>query len=229
MKLLGFLNLRGISGQIAALVVASIVALHLIITASLSDPPAGPAGPVRSTAATASSPRQSQLARRGAGVRAAAAVRRHRARLSATRHREPRRRARARGRRTGRPGPARPASPSRQRLPDLRAGAGRRHPQDRHRAAGRRDDCPPTHAGPAATPPFWGGPVDDDAAVRRHQRHAARPVGRPRPDRAAVVLRQGRRKFQPRTAPRRRCPNAARRKSARSPRRSTGCASASPA
>jgi signal transduction histidine kinase len=34
MKLLGFLNLRGISGQIAALVVASIVALHLIITAS---------------------------------------------------------------------------------------------------------------------------------------------------------------------------------------------------
>jgi len=34
MKLLGFLNLRGISGQIAALVVASIVALHVIITAS---------------------------------------------------------------------------------------------------------------------------------------------------------------------------------------------------
>jgi signal transduction histidine kinase len=34
MKLLGFLNLKGISGQIAALVVASIVALHLIITAS---------------------------------------------------------------------------------------------------------------------------------------------------------------------------------------------------
>jgi len=33
MKLLGFLNLRRISGQIAATVVASIVALHLIITA----------------------------------------------------------------------------------------------------------------------------------------------------------------------------------------------------
>jgi signal transduction histidine kinase len=32
MKLLGFLNLRGISGQIAALVVASIVAIHVIIT-----------------------------------------------------------------------------------------------------------------------------------------------------------------------------------------------------
>src|SRR6266436_706587 len=34
MKLTGFLNLKRISGQIAALVVASIVALHLIITAS---------------------------------------------------------------------------------------------------------------------------------------------------------------------------------------------------
>ena len=34
MKLLGFLDLKGIGGQIAALVVASIVALHLIITAS---------------------------------------------------------------------------------------------------------------------------------------------------------------------------------------------------
>jgi signal transduction histidine kinase len=32
MKLLGFLNLRGISGQIAALVVVSIAALHLILT-----------------------------------------------------------------------------------------------------------------------------------------------------------------------------------------------------
>ena len=34
MKLLGFLNLKGIGGQIAALVVASIVAIHLIITAT---------------------------------------------------------------------------------------------------------------------------------------------------------------------------------------------------
>ncbi|MEH2549281.1 signal transduction histidine kinase [Bradyrhizobium sp. AZCC 2262] len=32
MKLLGFLNLRGISGQIAALVIASIIAIHLILT-----------------------------------------------------------------------------------------------------------------------------------------------------------------------------------------------------
>jgi signal transduction histidine kinase len=34
MRLSGFLNLRGIGGQIAALVIASILALHLIITAS---------------------------------------------------------------------------------------------------------------------------------------------------------------------------------------------------
>ena len=34
MRLLGFLNLRRISGQIAALVVVSIIALHLVITAS---------------------------------------------------------------------------------------------------------------------------------------------------------------------------------------------------
>jgi signal transduction histidine kinase len=46
MKLLGFLNLRGISGQIAALVVASIIAIHLILTATFvlhrpdqQDPP----------------------------------------------------------------------------------------------------------------------------------------------------------------------------------------------
>jgi signal transduction histidine kinase len=35
MKLPGFLNLRGISGQIAALVVASIIAIHLILTAAI--------------------------------------------------------------------------------------------------------------------------------------------------------------------------------------------------
>jgi signal transduction histidine kinase len=34
MKLLGFLNLKGISGQIAALLVASIIAIHLILTAT---------------------------------------------------------------------------------------------------------------------------------------------------------------------------------------------------
>ncbi len=34
MKRLGFLNLRGIGGQIAALVVASIIAIHLILTAT---------------------------------------------------------------------------------------------------------------------------------------------------------------------------------------------------
>ena len=34
MKRLGFLNLRGIGGQIAALVVASVIAIHLILTAT---------------------------------------------------------------------------------------------------------------------------------------------------------------------------------------------------
>jgi hypothetical protein len=34
MKLLGFLNLKRISGQIAALVVVSIIAMHLILTAT---------------------------------------------------------------------------------------------------------------------------------------------------------------------------------------------------
>lgn len=50
MKLAGFLNLRGIGGQIAALVIASIVALHLIITTiflmhrpDLPPPPVGQA------------------------------------------------------------------------------------------------------------------------------------------------------------------------------------------
>jgi len=47
MKPFGFLNLRGIGGQIAALVIVSIVALHLIITAiffahRLDQPPPGP-------------------------------------------------------------------------------------------------------------------------------------------------------------------------------------------
>jgi signal transduction histidine kinase len=48
MKLFGFLNLRGISGQIAALVVVSIIVIHLIITATFyfhrpdqPDPQAG--------------------------------------------------------------------------------------------------------------------------------------------------------------------------------------------
>jgi hypothetical protein len=35
MKLIGFLDLTGISGQIAALAVASIIAIHLILTVTL--------------------------------------------------------------------------------------------------------------------------------------------------------------------------------------------------
>jgi len=42
MRLLGFLNLRGISGQIAALVVASIIAIHPDPHRDLSYSPPGP-------------------------------------------------------------------------------------------------------------------------------------------------------------------------------------------
>ena len=45
MKLLGFLNLRGISGQIAALVVASIIAMHLILAATFLIHPPDQFGP----------------------------------------------------------------------------------------------------------------------------------------------------------------------------------------
>ncbi len=82
MKLLGFLNLRRISGQIAALVIASIVALHLIITISLPDPSAGPDRSVdRSPPQPAR--RRRAVARRGAVGRAAAIARRYHAGLSA--------------------------------------------------------------------------------------------------------------------------------------------------
>ena len=62
-KLSGFLNLKGISGQIAALVVASIVAIHLIITASFPDSPARSVRSRRSATDTVSlRPRPSFLA-----------------------------------------------------------------------------------------------------------------------------------------------------------------------
>jgi len=55
MKLAGFLNLRGIGGQIAGLVIASIVALHLIITTIFlmhrPDQPSPPVGQAQLAAA----------------------------------------------------------------------------------------------------------------------------------------------------------------------------------
>jgi hypothetical protein len=81
MKLLGFLNLKGIGGQIAALVVASIVAIHLIITATfLIHRPDQPDQP--------GAHRHSQLAA-AVQLLGAAAVRRCRPRLSAVRDRKP--------------------------------------------------------------------------------------------------------------------------------------------
>jgi hypothetical protein len=100
MKLLGFLNLKGISGQIAALVVASIVAIHLIIAATFLihrpdqlDPSIGH-GHSQLTAVF-------QLLGAASPGRTATAFRRYRAGLSATGHRKPSAGLRSRGERTG--------------------------------------------------------------------------------------------------------------------------------
>ena len=87
MKLLGFLNLRGISGQIAALVVVSIVAIHLILTAIFLIH--RPDQPIRRSTAARPACRCGPAARRHPRGRPDAAVRRHRAGVSASRHRKP--------------------------------------------------------------------------------------------------------------------------------------------
>ena len=129
--------------------------------------------------------------------RAAAADGRHRARLSAARASKACRRA---------PSPA----SERAGQPDLHGlhrrlgndyrvfplARGRRRTAGRHRAARRRDDLGKVPAGPRP-PPFWGGPWMMTLMFAVDQRHPARPVGGARLDRAAVVLRQGRREFQP--------------------------------
>ena len=87
MKLFGFLNLRGISGQIAALVVASIVALHLIITASFlihrpdQPDPSFDRGHAQLAAAA-------QLLGAAPASERPRLIGRYRARLSAARHRK---------------------------------------------------------------------------------------------------------------------------------------------
>ena len=144
MKLSGLLNLRGISGQIAALVVVSIVSAASDHHRELPAAPARPAGAVvRSRPRPACHGRA--VARRSARLGTAAAVRRHRARLSAARYRNPAagpsacggrcRRLRTRTACSG-------ASAIDYRI--FPACERRRDPQGRHRLAGRHDDFRPT-------------------------------------------------------------------------------------
>ena len=157
MKLLGPLNLRGISGQIAALVVASIVAIHLIITAAFLLHRPDQLDPSVDRG-------HSQLA--AAVVLLGATPAAERPRLFADFARAfpqlgcqilPDTPAAA-TERTGQIRPAQPASPPRQQLPDLSAQQRRRHPQGRHRAAGRRDAISAKLSRDQRQRPFWGSP-----------------------------------------------------------------------
>ena len=156
MKLLGFLNLRGISGQIAALVVASIVAMHLILTTTFlihrPDQPDPPIDRGHDQLAAAA-----QLLGAAPAAGAAAAARRYRAGISATRDRKP-----AAGAVPPRAIPDGPncavcVAASAAATGSFRCARGRRHQQGRHRAAGRRDDFRQIAAGQRPRP-FWGGP-----------------------------------------------------------------------
>ena len=178
--------------------VVSIVALHLIITASfLLHRPDQPRAVVRPRPRPAR--RGRAVARRRARVGTAAAVRRHRARLSAARHRRSCRRRHRAVRRS-------PTSFTRTAC----SGASAHDYRDRSSSrpatmpAGSRigcrtaaDDFGQRPAGDRPTAAVSRRPLDDDAAVCRHQRDVAGPVGGARADRAAVVLREGRREFQP--------------------------------
>ena len=64
MRLRDFLNLRTIGGQITALVIASIIAIHLILAGHLPDQPPGPAGSRPSTAVTRNLPQRSSCSAR---------------------------------------------------------------------------------------------------------------------------------------------------------------------
>ena len=191
----GLLNLRGISGQIAALVVVSIVALHLIITASfLLHRPDQPE--------PSSDRGHGQLAAAVQLLGAAPAS--ERPRLSADIARAfPQLGIEILPAGTNAFGGRCPTGSTRTACSgasamiiassSLRTTA---KPQARHRLAGRHDDFGQHPAGPAAAAVSRRA-LDDDAAVCRHQRHVAGPVGGAGVDRATVVLRKGRREFQP--------------------------------
>ena len=160
---------------------------------------------------------------------AAAAVRRYRARLSAARHRNPA--AGANRLRRAKPDGFNPHGLQRRLGHDYRIFQLANGGETRKLGIGLPDgtmisaNVLPDRPAAAVS----GRPLDDDAAVCRHQRHPARPVGGARVDRATVVLRQGRREFQPQ----RRRGAASRTRAGGNPlgrdARSIACASASPA
>jgi hypothetical protein len=132
MTRLGRWNLRGIAGQIAALVIVSIVALHAIITARLLRQSSGPAWSDRRRPRPAG-----QAARCDTGRRSAAPCGRSRAGLSGARYSNPAAWHRARGGLGRQPRAPWPASSPRPLLPPRHT---RRRTTDRHRAARWRDD-----------------------------------------------------------------------------------------
>ena len=227
MKPLGFLNLRGISGQIAALVVASIVALHLIITVTFLIHRPDQLEPSIDR-------RHSQLAAAVQLLGAAPATERPRL-LADIKRAFPQ--LDVENLVSGAP----PAShePCGPELHGLHRRLGPNYQvfsladdDSLHKVGIVLPDGAMLSAnllqGSAATS-VLGRPVDDDTAVRGHQRHPAQPVGGARLDRAAVFLRQGRRGIQPRRHRRAACRSVGPRKSVRWRRRSTGCGSGSPA
>ena len=229
MKPLGLLNLRGISGQIAALVVASIVAIHLIITATFllhrpdqldpSDRPR-PQPACRRRRSCSAPRRRAERPRLFADYRAG---------ISATcdcracpTDRSPRR---AILRQI--PSCAACVATSAAATGSFRSAT--TPTSTRSASCCRTARCISAKLSrDQRQRPFWSGPWMIDVAVRRDQRQPARPVGRAGLDRAAVGLRQGRRELQPERRRRAAAGTRTRRKSARWRRRSTGCGSGSP-
>ena len=228
MKLFGFLNLRGISGQIAALVVVSIVSAASDHHREFPAAPARPAGAVvRPRPRPACHSRA--VARRSARVGTAAAV-------SPT-SRAPFRSSASRSSPAG-PMPAagdpdgfNPHGLQRRLGHDYRIFQLASDGETRKLGIGLPDGTmiSANVLPDRPRPPFLGGPWMMTLLFAVISVTLARPVGGARADRAAVVLRQGRREFQPE----RRRRAAARTRAGGNPlggaARSTACASASPA
>ena len=199
---------EGHQRQIAALVVASIVAIHLILTATflIHRPDQLDPSVDRGTASLPRRPRCSAHAAPTERPRLLADIARA---FPQARHRKPAPgAAAASGTTRSEPRTARPASPPRQPATNLSARATN---DDPHKVGIALPDGAMISAKllPNQRPrPFWSGPWMMTVLFAVDQRQPAQPVGGARPDRAAVVLRQGRGEFQPERHRRRRCPNA---------------------